>query len=148
MDAATDRLTNDLSAREILHGTEQGFWRIDSRDGSTVYARFFAPDNRAYLMQLDCSGYGEEPIGGRFVDEGRRCVPAAWPRGNVTFAGWVKFDPPHLFICWPEDRLALAHHPDWRGVQAWKNHPNQIYAYLDFVRRLLCVPSNGYFRAA
>jgi hypothetical protein len=98
----------------------------------------------AYLLELDCSGYGDEPIAGRFVNDQHECVGSAWPRGNGTFVQWVKPDPPNLFVCWTEDRLGITHHQEWRALQAWKRHPNQIYGYLDFIRKLLHVPSFGY----
>ena len=139
-----DHLAADLVSPEIHHGVEQGFWQIESQDGNRVYVRLFALDGAPYLMELDCSGYGDEPIAGRFVNDQHECVGSAWPRGNGIFVQWVKQDPPNLFICWTEDRLGITHHQDWRALQAWKRHPNQIYAYLDFIRKLLHVPSFGY----
>jgi hypothetical protein len=139
-----DRLAADLLSSEIAHGVQQDFWRLEGRDGMRVYVRLFASDGTPYLMELECTGYGDEPIAGRFVNDKHECVGGAWPRGNGTFLQWVKFDPPHLFICWTEDRLGIAQHQEWRALQAWKKHPNQMYAYLDFVRKLLHVPSFGY----
>jgi hypothetical protein len=139
-----DRLVADLLAPEIAHGVQQDFWRIESRDGMRIYVRLFASDGAPYLMELECTGYGDEPIAGRFVNDKFECVASAWPRGGGAFVQWVKFDPGNLFICWTEDRLGIAHHQEWRALQAWKKHSNQLYAYLDFVRKLLHVPSFGY----
>lgn len=139
-----ERLADDLSAPEILHGVEQGFWKLEGQDDHRVYVRLFASDGMPYLIELDCAGYGEEPIAGRFVNDQHECVGGAWPRGNGMFVQWVKPDPPNLFICWSEDRLGITHHQEWRALKAWKKHSNQIYAYLDFIRKLLHVRSFGY----
>jgi|ERR1700722_2752770 len=144
MASAIELLTSHLGSAEIQHGVQQEFWRLEEQVEMRVYVRMTACDGATYLLELECTGYGDEPIAGRFVSEKHECVSSAWPRGDGAFSQWVKFDAPHLFICWPEDRLGIGHHGDWRGLQAWKRHSNQIYGYLDFVRKLLNVPSFGY----
>jgi hypothetical protein len=145
--AGDDQLALDLTSDRFEHGVRQQFWKLVERVGSKVYMRMFAPDERSYVLELDCADYGAEPIRGRFVDEKtRQCVTEAWPRGNATFEGWVKYAPGNFFICWQQDRGGLQHHPDWRPLQAWKK-PNQVVNYLDFVCKLLHRPAMGYTRA-
>jgi len=144
-----ERLLRDLDSPEIRHGVDQGFWQIERREDLRVYVRVFAPDEQVYLVEFDCNGYGDEPIAGRFVDpENHRCLAAAWHQGDGVFTQWVKYDPAHLFLCWDQDRLGIEHHPDWRSRRAWAKSGNPIYAYLEFLRKLLHVPSNGYSRKA
>lgn len=146
---AIERLIADLEAEEFQHGVHQRFWKVVERSGTLIYLCLYAPDSREYLMELECSSYGEEPILGRFVDPTtKHCVSSAWPRGDSTFAGWVKFEGTDLFICWPQDRGGIQRHPEWRQFTAWKNHHNQIFAYLDFIRTLLHVRARGYQRKA
>lgn len=144
--AETDpQLLADIASEEFTHYVTQGFWEWLETSGSLLYVRLFAADDRTYVMQLDCSSYGTEPIWGRFVEEGTyRCVPTAWPRGNATFEQWVKHE--QMFICWDQDRGGLTHHTDWRALQAWKKKPNQIVAYLVFMISLLHTPAKGYTR--
>ena|SRR5208282_6547085 len=144
-----DPLAADLASIEVQHGAVQGFWRIESRSGEQVFVVLTAPDARTYTMELDCSGYGLEPIAGRFVDPKSRTSDAsAWPRGDPRLAQWLKWEPAHLFICWDQDRAGVAHHPEWRARRAWARTKNQFYAYLDFIRQLLHVPERGYSRTA
>ncbi len=146
MDTALAKLIADLESAAFQHGCAQGFWELVERKEATLYVRLFAPDDRAYVMELACSDYGNEPIGGRFVDAGRNCVNGAWPKGDGTFNGWVKFADANPFICWDQDRYGLQHHQEWRPRRAWTKKPNQLVAYLDFMRQLLNVQANGYER--
>src|SRR5437667_5912171 len=76
-------LEADLRSADFLHGIEQGFWTFVDRAGARVYMRLYAADGRSYLLELECTHYGDEPLLGRFVTEdSRQCVAAAWPRGN------------------------------------------------------------------
>lgn len=139
-------LTTDLKSVEFQHGVDQRFWRLVDRSDHLVYVELFAPDNRPYMLELDCRNYGDDAIAGRFVDPStRKCVQTAWPTGNQTFLQWVKFNG-GFFICWDQDRNAISRHPHWKNQQEWKKVPNQIVAYLDFIRRLLHLPSRGYAR--
>ena len=145
--AETLDLTIDLESARFRHGVEQRFWEFVARSGSLVYLRLFAPDDRTFLLELECSGYGMEPMRGRFVTEDfHQCVAAAWPRGNATFQQWVKFDPNNLFVCWEQDRVGIEHHTAWKGREAWKKSGNPLTAYLDFMRQLLHNPAKGYER--
>lgn len=121
MDVYEELLISDLESSETKHAIEQGFWEIVFRKGLFVYVCMFAPDDRSYVIELDCNEYGNEPIAGRFVDkETFLSVESAWPRGNNTFAQWIKWEKAHLFICWDQDRLGIKHHPDWKQREAWK----------------------------
>jgi hypothetical protein len=140
-------LQADLESAGFRHGVEQGFWQFVGRSGPLLCVRLFAPDDRSFLLELECSSYGAEPLRGRFVDEQTRmCVATAWPRGNPTFQQWVKLDPGNLFICWDQDRVGIQHHADWRGREAWKKSGNPLVAYLEFMRHLLHNPARGYER--
>lgn len=142
-----DRLGQDLESDLFRKGVEQGFWELVEREQDTLYVLLHAPDGRDFLLKLDCSGYWEEPIGGVFVDSGNRQVKSeAWPDGNPTFEQWIKFRGTPFFICWDQDRFGLSHHPDWRGRKAWQKKPNQLWAYLDFLRQMLFLPGRGYNR--
>lgn len=142
-----DKLAGDLESAEFQHGCDQGFWELVHRDGMSVFVRLNAPDGRHYLLKLDCSGYGDEPIAGQFVDNDRRCVNSAWPKGNSTFEQWVKFKDANPFICWPQDRIAIdVHHRDWRAAKSWTTKKNQLVAYINFLRELLHYPARGYER--
>ena len=142
-----ERLIADLESAEFKHGVRQGFWKKVEQEGSLLYVRVLAADDRAYLAQLDCTGYGEDPIACRFVDPAtRQCVATAWPQGNGTFGQWIKFQDGNLFICWDQDRLGIGHHQEWRGKRAWTRSHNQLVAYLDFLRQMLHVPARGYTR--
>jgi len=143
------KLKADLESAEFQVGVQQEFWRLRQRSDYVVYVELLAPDRKVYLAELDCNGYGAEPIACRFVTPDRHeCKKEAWPQGNSTFCGWIKSDPPIFFICWQKDRLALGHHPDWRSMQAWKRDQNQIVAYLCFLQELLWIPERGYTRSA
>jgi hypothetical protein len=149
MGTPAELLSGDLGSFEVRHGVVQGFWQIERRDGERIYVILSAPDEQAFTVELDCTGYGEEPIAGRFVDpSSHQCVSSAWPRGDNVLAQWLKWDPANLFVCWDQDRLGVEHHPEWRIRRAWKKNKNQIYTYLEFLRKLFHLPSNGYCRAA
>lgn len=142
-----DRLERDLKSSEFLHGVEQGFWEFVAYDKNIVYALLHAPDDRRFLARLDCSGYWDEPIRCDFVDEKERTSkPEAYPDGNHQFEQWIKFRHVPFFICWDQDRSGIEHHPEWRALKAWQKPPNQIVAYLDFLRQMLHLPSRGYNR--
>lgn len=144
-----DQLQRDLESGEFNHGVEQRFWALLERDGHVVYMKYWARDGAIYVMQLDCTGYGKQAIGGRFVDQKTRaCVSEAWPRGDGTFNGWVKWDSNNLFICWPGDRFGLEHHQDWVAQRAWDKSPNPIVAYVVFIRNLLWNRACGYMGKA
>lgn len=140
-----DRLEADLNSTAFAAGVNSGFWRLVERCDSVVYVECEARDGHSYLLELRCDRYGDEPCLGRFVDsESRECVPSAWPTGNDTLAGWLKWRPGDLFVCWPGDRAGIAHHPEWRAQEYWRSEENQIVQYLEFVRRLLNLPGKGY----
>lgn len=142
------QLQKDLESDDFLKGVENAFWELDSVIGSRVFVWIFDPDTHSYLMELECSLYGDQPIRGWFVDPvSRKCELHAWPQGNHVFEGWVKFKSDPAFICWDQDRGAIdiGGHTDWRSRAAWKTG-NQIVSYLDFIRRLLHIPENGYLR--
>jgi hypothetical protein len=144
--ADLQRLIDDLSSAEFQRGIEQEFWELVDRQEWKVYVRLVAADGRVYVVELDCAGYRDEPIHGRFVDPAtRQCVASAWPQGSGAFTGWVKFTG-ELFICWDQDREGIQRHPDWRQRRMWTQKPNQVVAYLDFLRQLLHVESFGYQR--
>jgi len=142
------KLESDLASHEFRHGVEQHFWELVEKSGLVVYIRLFASDDRSYLGRFTCVSYGDEPIDCKFVDdENRECVASAWPRGDTRFEQWIKFKPEHLFICWDQDATAINnHHQDWRQRKAWTKSTNQIVAYLNFLRKLLHLPENGYSR--
>jgi hypothetical protein len=145
-------LDADLISREYLHGVEQGFWSMPERDGDLVYVLLYAPDERAFLAQLDCSSYWEKPIRCLFVNPRTKTVDLSfWPDGNGYFEQWIKFrtrptDRP--FICWDQDRggIDIGGHRDWQLLKRWQSKTNQIVAYLNFLRRMLHLESNGYLR--
>lgn len=147
MESEPDRLARDIDSPEFLHGAEQGFWEFDTRDKNFVYVRLNAPDGRVFMARLDCASYWEEPICCEFVDpEDRTPKQSAWPNGNQHFEQWIKFrNAPH-FICWDQDRAGIARHPEWKAHKAWQKRPNQIVAYLDFLRQTLYLPIRGYTR--
>lgn len=143
--ADRQRLLDDLGSVAFVRGVEQGFWEPAEVHEWIVYVRLHAPDGRTFLGEFDCTGYGDEPIRCQFVDpDAHQRIPSAWPRGNGVFNGWVKFSGTELFVCWDQDREGIRHHPAWRDRRAWTRKPNQIVAYLDFLRQLLHVPARGY----
>lgn len=145
--AAADLLERDLASQAFRQGVDQHFWRLADREGLTLHLYVYAPDDREYLLRLECSDYGAEPIEGLFVDDEKRaCVEAAWPQGDGPFSQWVKFTGSELFICWDQDRRGVHHHGNWRPQKRWTQSQNQLVAYLNFVSRLLHVPANGYRR--
>jgi hypothetical protein len=142
-----DRLGADLASPTFQHGVDQGFWGFLSRDEFIVRVCLFAPDERSFHIELNCTSYGDEPIAGRFVNAAGQSVPEAWPCGNPTFEQWIKFRGTDRFICWDQDRIAVnQHHQDWKGRKAWKKKNNQIVTYLNFLRELLHLPARGYDR--
>jgi hypothetical protein len=144
-DQGQDQLERDLRSTEFQHGVEQRFWALLDRDLDIVCVKFFSRDDEAYVMRLECDGYGQQAIGGKFVDPiTRACVSPAWPCGNQRFGDWVKWQPGNLFICWPGDRYGIVHHPDWASHQLWKRPPSPVVMYADFIRRLLWNKSWGY----
>jgi hypothetical protein len=147
MAAEDDRLGRDLSSAEFNAYVEQGFWKVVERDENILYVLLCAPDERSFLARLDCSEYWDEPIHGTFVDlENRQSVPAAWPDGNTHFEQWIKFKSSPGFICWDQDREGLRHHLEWKTRKSWQKKPNQLVAYLDFLRQMIHVPALGYNR--
>lgn len=142
-----DRLARDLSSPEFAAYAAQGFWKLVKREGHIVYVLMYAPDERTFLARLDCSDYRTEPIAGGFVDpEDLAEKAAAWPDGNSCFEQWIKFKGSPWFICWDQDRRGISHHGEWKARKAWQKKPNQIVAYLDFLRQMLHVPAFGYNR--
>jgi len=140
-------LEADLRSADFLHGIEQGFWTFVDRAGARVYMRLYAADGRSYLLELECTRYGDEALLGSFVTEdSHQCVAAAWPRGNGVFQQWIKPDPGNLFICWDQDRAGIGHHGNWRSNEAWKKTGNPLVSYLDFMRQLLNNLMRGYER--
>lgn len=138
-------LDDDLASSEFQHGVSQGFWELVKRDGDLVYINMHAPDERSYVLKLACERYGSQALDGKFVDpKNLTCVASAWPKGNATFAQWVKFTEGNLFICWDQDRTGISHHQNWHGSNRWGD--NQLISYLDFIRILLYVPWYGYER--
>jgi hypothetical protein len=145
-------LNADLTSAEYLQGVEQGFWGMPERVGDTVYITLNAPDGRIFLGQFDCSAYWEQPIRCLFVNpETRRVDLSFWPDGNAYFEQWIKFkttapNPP--FICWDQDRggMDIGGHKDWQSLKKWQSEKNQLVVYLNFLRRMLHVESNGYLR--
>lgn len=147
MAAEPDRLGRDLASAEFAGYVRQGFWDLVERDQDTAYVLLHAPDSRSFLARLECSRYWDEPILGCFVDAKDR-VPnsSAWPDGNASFEQWIKFKSTPGFVCWDQDRQGVQHHPEWRARKAWQKNPNQIVAYLDFLRQMLHLPARGYRR--
>ena len=140
-----DQLQRDLESEEFQHGVEQCFWALLERKDHLVYISFKARDRATYVMQLDCTSYGNQAIGGKFIDpQTRACVSNAWPQGNGTFGGWVKWDANNLFICWPGDRFGIAHHQEWASQRLWDRPPNSIVSYTTFIRGLLWNRAWGY----
>jgi hypothetical protein len=140
-----NKLDQDLASEEFANGERQRFWEFIERTDSKVFIRMYAADGRSYVLALDCTSYGDEPLEGLFVDpETRQVLPSAWPQGDSTFEQWVKFKNDH-FICWREDRRGLQQHPNWRPLKAWQK-PNQLVSYLNFIRQLLHLKSRGYLR--
>lgn len=143
--ANSEQLQEDLLSAEIAHGGVQQFWRFVDRADDLLFFELTAIDGAKYMIRLDCTGYGDEPIDGKFVEpSSRACVARAWPNGNSTFEQWVKFKDPHLFICWDQDRTGIARHPDWRPRKAWTKETNPLFHYLDFMRALLHLQNRGY----
>src|SRR2546427_895546 len=100
-----DAVALDLAAAEFKEGEKSGFWRFVCRRGDLVYMEVFAWNGDEYLLELTCDHYRSKAILGRFVDhETFQCIATAWPQGDGTFGGWFKWQPEHLFICWPGDR--------------------------------------------
>ncbi len=142
------KLYADIESGAFRKGVENAFWELDSIIGNRIYVWLFAPDLRSYLMELECSSYGDEPIQGSFIDPTtRQCDLSAYPRGTPVFEGWIKFQSTPPFICWDQDRgsLEIGGHADWRPRAAWKTN-NQIVSYLDFIRGRLNIPECGYLR--
>lgn len=144
-EAADDALGADLKSEEFRRGEQRGFWRLVERVGIRVYVEAIAWNDDTFVIELTCDGYREEPCLGKFVDaKTHACISEAWPRGNDAFGGWFKWEPAHLFICWPGDRGGIAHHSDWRARQHWKKTPNPLVQYLEFIRECLTIPGRGY----
>ena len=140
-----ERLGRDLASPEFAAHVEQGFWSFVERDKDTVYVLLHAPDGRKFLARLECDNYWNEPIRCTFVaPQDRQSEPKAWPDGNAYFERWIKFKGTPWFICWPQDRQGIEHHKEWTALKAWQKKPNQLVAYLDFLRQMLHVPSRGY----
>jgi hypothetical protein len=143
---ANSKLLEDLESDAFKGGVNNCFWDLDSVIGNSVYVWVYAPDDQAYLMKLECSSYGDEPILGWFLDPvTREHKQSAYPRGDARFEGWVKFQHWPTFICWDQDRGGIEQHTDWWSLKRWQT-PNQIVTYLDFFRGLLHNPANGYER--
>lgn len=142
---ASDALDLLLAAREFTDGVDQEFWRLIERRGERLYLEVWAHDGVSYVLELECDRLEAEPIRGRFVDPDTFESRAdAWPRGNETFAGWFKWTPNDLFICWPKDRGGVAHHAEWRPQAAWRGSKNQVLQHLEFIRQCLMLPARGY----
>jgi len=142
---SNDQLQKDLESGEFRHGVEQRFWSLLDRAGDVLHVKFFPRTGEPFVMRLDCDGYKNQAIGGKFVDpDTRACVSSAWPSGKPPFDGWVKWAPGNLFICWPGDRYGIQHHPDWASLQLWKRSKNQLVDYLEFIRWLLWNRGSGY----
>jgi|CXWL01.1.fsa_nt_gi hypothetical protein len=140
-----DQLQHDLESEEFQHGVEQRFWALLERKDHLVYMNFQTRNGTTYVMQLDCTDYGNQAIGGKFIDpQTRACVSNAWPKGDGTFGGWVKWDASNLFICWPGDRFGIAHHQEWASQRLWDRPPNPIVSYATFIRGLLWTRARGY----
>lgn len=134
-----------LEDGRIQRGEASEFWRCRERDGHIVYFNVTAWDGDCYLLELSCDRFWDEPIRGRFADpDTKQCLSSAWPRGDQTFAGWFKWDPSNLFICWPADRGGIEHHTDWRILKYWQKDPNPLHQYLEFIRKCLNLRSLGY----
>lgn len=143
--AVPDLLAQDLASNEFLAGVEREFWRLVERVGDRVYVDCFAWDGDTYVLELTCNQYAVEPCLGRFVDpQTRRCVASAWPSGDGTFGTWFKWQPQHLFICWPGDRAGIQHHSDWRARAHWTKTGNPLVQYLEFIRQCLTIRARGY----
>lgn len=144
-DTKTDALTAAITSIEVQRGEASGFWRFLYRVGDVLYFDIHAWNGDKYVLELTCDRFSEEPILGRFVDaDTRQCTADAWPKGNEKFAGWFKWEPSNFFICWPGDRGGIGHHGDWRSRQYWKQTPNPLHQYLEFIRQCLNLKSNGY----
>jgi hypothetical protein len=142
---AADLLDRDIGSASFVAGVDQRFWRLERRDGLTLYVTLLAFDGTEYLLRLDCRDYGEEAIEGLFVDsETNTCVDKAWPRGNGTFSQWIKFTGSDLFVCWDQDRGGIRRHAEWRPLKKWTRTPNQLVAYLTFLSRLVQLPAYGH----
>lgn len=140
-----DTVAASLNSPEFERGISQEFWELQEVVRHLVYVVMTARDGERYHLELQCDSYGSEPIRGRFVDSGSlACVSTAWPTGNATFAGWFKWSPNELFICWPGDRGGIEHHADWRALQHWCKTSNQLVQYLEFIRQCLTLPARGY----
>lgn len=140
-----DQLTIDLVSEAIRRGEAAGFWRLVERGVNALYFEVCAFDGEIYLLELTCDHYGVQPMRGKFVDtETHKCIATAWPLGNETFAGWFKWKPNDLFICWPGDRGGCEHHTDWQGQKYWKRTSNQLHQYLEFIRQCLNLRGHGY----
>lgn len=142
---AGNKIAADLGSAAFQHGMDQGFWKLVERVEDRLYISICARDQIWFLLELDCSNYGQQALLGRFVDvNSRQCVAPAWPKGNGVFGGWIKSDPGNLFICWDQDRKGISHHTEWASRQAWKKGKNQIVSYLEHIHHLLWLPKNGY----
>ena len=140
-----DLLQNHIDSKEFRHGVQQGFWTLLERCEHILLVQFSAMDDEEYLMKLDCDRYGQQAIGGKFVDPiSKDCITTAWPAGNGVFEGWVKWKPGNFFLCWPGDRFGIQHHSDWVARLQWQGEPNQLVKYLNFIRRLLWKKTWGY----
>ena len=142
---AKDAVDEDLESPEVKEGETREFWRFVERNGDRVYFEVFAWSGDAYRLCLSCDQYRKEPILGQFVDpKTLHCIAAAWPQGEGQFGNWFKWQPEHLFICWPADRGGLARHGEWRSQELWKASKNPIHQYLEFIRKCLNVKAFGY----
>lgn len=144
-----DQIQHDLESKEFQHGIGQGFWTLLDRQGDVLHLNVYARDGVVYLMRLECDSYGQQAIGGKFVDpKTRACVSNAWPRGDGIFGGWVKWDANNLFICWPGDRYGIQHHQEWATQKLWDRPPNPMVVYARFIKELLWYKPWGYAEKA
>jgi hypothetical protein len=142
---APDKLDELLATPEISWGVDQEFWRFIERKGDRVYFEVWAYDGDSYVLELECDHLEVEPIRGRFVDpKTYECRTDAWPKGNNVFASWFKWDPGNFFICWPKDRGGVGQHAEWRPQALWRGSKNQVLQHLEFIRKCLMLPANGY----
>lgn len=138
-------LEGSLKDLAVLHGEKMNFWRLIHRSPDTLFFSMSTHCEDSYVLRLKCDNYFDEPIKGQFVDANSFELDAnAWPQGNGTFGGWIKWQPSNLFICWPGDREALNHHKDWRAKEFWKQSKNPLHQYLEFIRKCLNIKTYGY----
>ena len=143
--APPDKLDELLAAPDFTSGVDQEFWRLLERRKHRVYLEVWTYHDESYVLELECDRLEDEPIRGRFVDPKTfECRSEAWPQGDGTFAGWFKWAPNDLFICWPKDRGGVEHHAEWRPMAKWRGSKNQVVQHLEFIRRCLMLPALGY----